>query len=184
MFLNSVFNQVYTSTPKEFLELLASLPPTTPVLKFRTALLQKFLSGSTQNAVDESLSRSKPQARARPIRRARGELKQDEELPKNQPTSILSQISLSSYTEIRRSLEEQHPPSNANISYPWIRFQLVLTFGLYQAQLPTEARDQEWQTLLNSGDFPQHLEKILPHSEDSAGYRDILEGAMLPALNA
>lgn len=171
MFLNSVFNRVYTSAPKEFLSVLVSLPPTVLALKFRIALLHKFIASGGKNTVQYNSSRPKPQARAKPIRRTRDETKSPEEPPKSQPTSIHSQITLPLYVDIHRSMEELTP--NDNLSYTWIQFQLLTSFGIYQASLPAEARDDGWLTMLRSR---EQLDKLFLLSEDSNAkvYREIL----------
>ncbi|KIK67181.1 hypothetical protein GYMLUDRAFT_156189 [Collybiopsis luxurians FD-317 M1] len=164
MFLNLVFNRVYISAPKEFLMLLASLPSTIPILKFRIALLHKFIRSSDKNiAEDVSL---RPKARARPIRRARDEAKPIEELSTSQSISILNQITLPSYIDICRSIEGLNPKSNDGISYPWIHSQLLVSFGIYQSLLPAETRDEEWQKFLASDDFQRQLNRLLPGSWD------------------
>ncbi|KAF9070119.1 hypothetical protein BDP27DRAFT_1324322 [Rhodocollybia butyracea] len=156
MFLNSVFNRVYTSAPKEFLSVLVSLPPTVPCGK---------------NTVQSNSSRPKPQARAKPIRRTRDETKAPEEPLKFQPTSIHSQINLPLYVDIHRSIEELTPDDN--LSYTWIQFQLLTSFGIYQASLPADARDDGWLTMLRSR---EQLDKLFSLSDDSNVriYREIL----------
>ncbi|KAJ3933187.1 MAG: hypothetical protein NXY57DRAFT_45321 [Lentinula lateritia] len=178
MFLNSVFSRVYTSGPKEFLASLVALPPTLPVLRFRIALLHKFINNGGKSTAQDTSLRSKPQARAKPIRHRRNETKPLEEQTKPQLTSnsILSQITLPPFTEIHRSMEELKPHlSNKDLPYTWIQFQLWTSIYIYQTQLPVGARDKGWWSLLGSEEFPRQLEELF-HTKDleTTVYKEIL----------
>ncbi|KAJ3880516.1 hypothetical protein F5051DRAFT_158162 [Lentinula edodes] len=179
MFLNSVFSRVYTSGPKEFLASLVALPPTLPVLRFRIALLHKFINNGGKSTAQDTSLRSKPQARAKPIRHRRNETKPFEEQTKPQLTSksILSQTTLPPFTEIRRSMEELKPHllSNTDLPYTWIQFQLWTSIYIYQTQLPAGARDEGWWSLLRSEEFPRQLEELF-HTKDpeTTVYKEIL----------
>ncbi|KAF5393519.1 hypothetical protein D9757_000780 [Collybiopsis confluens] len=180
MFLNLVFNKIYASAPTTFLTLLASLPPTIPLLKFRIALLHKFICSNGQNPTTDTSLR--PRVRAKPVPRARGEVNTVEGTSTSLATPTLSQIALPSFTEICRVVEELQPKSTET-SYLWIQSQLLSSFGLYQSQLPAEARDEGWQKFLAAEDLPQQLDKFFVNSqeEDAIFYKRILNVA-LPVL--
>ncbi|KAJ3989854.1 hypothetical protein F5890DRAFT_1483220 [Lentinula detonsa] len=182
MFLNSVFTRVYTTAPKEFLALLMSLPPTVPVLRFRIALLHKFNSNGSKSTTRDTSLRAKPQARAKPIRRAPDNTKSIEEQSKSQltSTSILSQITLPTFADIERSMEElKLNLLNNDIPYSWIQFQLWTSFAMYQTRLPLEVRDDGWRGLLQSGNLSQRLDELFDSKDPEATvYKEILNDVL------
>lgn len=188
MFTTAVFARLSTSPSEDFTTLLTLLPTLPAISRFKLALCQKFLIGST--TTDTSGPRPKPQARAQPraIRAARrSELDETAVPPINAkplststtPISQASKYILPPSTEILRMVElNPTTATTAVASFFRIKFELVVLYGTLQSQASDpKDKDAEWAQILGDGRFKKAVEAGFRCDGDdmSRVYRESLE---------
>ncbi|KAH7888552.1 hypothetical protein F5I97DRAFT_1853575 [Phlebopus sp. FC_14] len=173
MFAGAVTIRLYSSSPQTIRTLISGLPKTTPVLTFKVALCQKYLSASPADSSGTNVRR-KPQAR--PARR-RSEATSANGRPGNAQNGspAATKPALPSCEEIFRLVtgdgDSQRSPSSPVF---YMKYELLLAYALLQREAPADQKDGDWQNALADGRLQHVVCAAFPSDGDDAVYQSIL----------
>ena len=143
--------------------LLSRLPPIPTVLRFKVSFLHKCIGPpSTAN----KSSRPKPQVRALPKRRGDPATPAASEDASTQP--IASKPAIPSFADISYALE------NSTHNQPAAKFELLVSYGTLQSQVPDLERDSDWVKSSNDGRWESLLNVVFRDGEGADNYRTTL----------
>jgi hypothetical protein len=168
LFMNLLIPRL-PSGASEMRELLSGMSSTPTLCKFKLALCQRYL---TRACVGSSTSkgRGRPRAQPRPISARKRVAKQDpttlmvsEIKPDISPLSTQNQYALPPASELLHLLTSK---SNANALSNIVKYDLIVTYGILQHEMPAENRSQDWMEMLQSGRVEEAVQEAFGDSED------------------
>ncbi|KAI0297151.1 hypothetical protein BC826DRAFT_907813 [Russula brevipes] len=173
LFMNLLIPRL-PSGVSELRDLLSGMSSTLTLCKFKVALCQRYL---TRAWVGGRTSRGKgrPRAQPRPItgrkRGARQEstaLTTSDSKPEIVPLSNQNQHCLPPASELLHLLSMK---TDANALSNTIKYDLLMTYGILQHQMPAENKSQDWREMLQSGRVQEAVEEAFGGSEDPESSR-------------
>jgi hypothetical protein len=153
------------SGASEMRELLSGMTSTPTLCKFKLALCQRYLTRACVGS-GTSKGRGRPRAQPRPISARKRVARQDTTMsdikPEISPLSTQNQHAFPPASELLRLLTSK---SNANALSNIVKYDLIVTFGILQHQMPAEDRSQDWMEMLQSGRVEEVVREAFGDSE-------------------
>ena len=165
LFMNLLIPRL-PSGASEMRELLSGMSSTPTLCKFKLALCQRYL---TRACVGSSTSkgRGRPRAQPRPIPARKRVAKQDSTTSDIKadisPLSTQNQHAFPPASELLHLLGSK---SNVNAPSNIVKYDLIVTYGILQHQMPAENRSQDWMEMLQSGRVEEAVRGAFGDSED------------------
>jgi hypothetical protein len=153
----------------EMRELLSGMSSTPTICKFKLALCQRYLTRACVGS-NTSKGRGRPRAQPRPISARKRVVKQDPTVltvsdikPDISPLSTQNQHALPPPSELLHLLAMK---TNANALSNIVKYDLIVTYGILQHQMPAEGRSQDWTEMLQSGRVEEAAQEAFGDSDD------------------
>lgn len=168
LFMNLLIPRL-PSGASEMRELLSGMSSTPTLCKFKLALCQRYL---TRACVGSSTSkgRGRPRAQPRLISARKRVAKQDPSMlmtsdikPDISPLSTQNQHALPPASELLHLLTSK---GNTDVLSNIVKYDLVVTYGILQHQMPAENRSQDWMEMLQSGRVEEAVQEAFGDSDD------------------
>ncbi|KAF8844655.1 hypothetical protein BDN67DRAFT_894529 [Paxillus ammoniavirescens] len=165
MFTAAVTTRLYSSSPQVVRTLMESLPKTIPVLTFKIALCQKFLSAAPSvSAVAKP--RPKPLTRRAPRRDSEATFSTTEaSVAQSGSNTAAVKSPLATGSEILQLLTNGHESrrkAQASSSILLMKYTLFLSYAHLQRLLPPDERDGDWGNVLASGKLKHVVDTAFP----------------------
>jgi len=170
MFLASASSRLSSLSSERLSHLFGSIPSSPIGLNFKLALCKKLLTEIlSDNETDETKRR---EVRAQPrARRPLGEAPPEN----NGATQIASKHPIPASIEIIRVLKmssDGHEILKDKVYR--LKFDLLVTYGNLQRQLPPDQQDNGWSKILTEGSLPAVLEVAFGSGTEGKVYREAL----------
>ncbi|KIJ67941.1 hypothetical protein HYDPIDRAFT_83831 [Hydnomerulius pinastri MD-312] len=168
MFIAAVATRIYSSSPEVVQTLMSSLPKTVPVLIFKVALCQRFLS-TAPSVSGGAKPRPKPQARRATRRNSEAASSNGEaSVTQNGSSATITKPAHASSAEILQLVENGHESQNLAASPLSIdmKYALLTSYALLQGLLPPVERDGDWQDALAKGRVKNIIGSAFPTDSD------------------
>jgi len=163
MFATTLTTRLHTSSPQIIQDLMESLPKTVPVLTFKIAVCQKFLSSAPSVAEG-----AKPRPRPLPRRGRRLDSDTMSSLTDIDNGRVGSNVPPrpvpTTWADVFQLLSSDHTPPNSGSVLPVlvIKYVLLLSYAHLQGLLPSGERDSEWQDALSNGGLKRVIDIAFP----------------------
>ncbi|KAJ7079105.1 hypothetical protein B0H15DRAFT_788279 [Mycena belliarum] len=179
MLVVSVFNRLSTSSLDDISSLFDNLSPSLAVSKFKIALYQRYFGESSDAPRIATGVRPKPQVRAQP----KGSPTKIPDPP--QPVSLVNRHRVPSSAEILRLMKaDLTTPVNPAVSAFRIKFELLVSYNLFQTLAAPADVDPEWPNLLRTGVLEETLDAVFGCKDATAAgecatYRILLDTILI-----
>ncbi|KIK99059.1 hypothetical protein PAXRUDRAFT_30748 [Paxillus rubicundulus Ve08.2h10] len=169
MFTAAVTTRLYSSSPQVVRTLMESLPKAVPVLTFKVALCQKFLS-TTPSTSGVIKPRPKPLTRRAPpgdSEATSSTTKANAAQTGSNTAAVKSSLATGSEVlQLLTSGHESRRKAQAPSLILLMKYALFLSYAHLQRLLPPDERDGDWGDILASGKLKHVIDTVFPSDSE------------------